>query len=148
MRIRTAKTLQPTQNAKTDSSVAATVISADQDERRGGEPEPEVEDHGGDREGRADRLRESLGRARDVLRLERQARRQCPSDELTERAERGSTQHARDEPVREQDQQDRLLEHDRGDCEDHDAAHDEACGHLVDRVREGEELLHVCTIVY
>ena len=98
-RMSAAKIVQPRQNPKTDSSVAATTISPSTHVRRADRAEPERQHRGGHRQRRADALGEALRRPRDELLRHAQPRRDHAGDELAERAERRPGQHARDEAV-------------------------------------------------
>ena len=65
-----------------------------------------------------------------------------PGDDLAERAERGAGEDARHEPVGEQPDGPRLAAQEDHERQQHHATGDQAGGHLVDRVREGEQLAH------
>ncbi len=95
---------------------------------------------GAHREDGADALGEALRRSGNRLCRNRQPRQEDPIDELCERRERGAGEHASDEPVCQECQQDNVRSRQVGDRDQHHAARDQTSGVLVDSVGIAEAI--------
>ena len=142
MRISRLKITQPRQNPAKASNDAATAIIITKDLGETGGSETEVGDRRGDRQGGPDPLSEALGRPRNQAFGAAQPGDEHPGDELAERAEGRSGQHPRHEAVGQHGHQPVLVERDDRRRQHHDAEGDQAGRHLVDRIREAEQLSH------
>ena len=104
--------------------------------------EGEVGDDGGRGERRADALCEPLGRPGREAGRQTEARGHDVGDEPAEGAERGTGEHPRPEPVGQHGDQPGLVSQQDDQRQGDHTTGDEAGRHLVDRVRELEQLAH------
>ena len=144
---------QETEHAAPDA-VAEHRLEAGGDDQRGeqevgdeGRSEPEPGDRRRDGDDGADALGEALRRAGYGTGLDTPAsegRRDHPGDELTERAEPRTGEHAGDETVREGQDEPCLAEEQGRGGDQHHPAGDQPSGHLVHRIGEAEWSRHEC----